>query len=86
MKHEPVQVKQSDNVGRNVIDNFETAIRRDNHYSGEIYAFSFTKSSYEEVARAENQDSLHIKLIPISELLNGETMVGTEKQAVMIKD
>jgi len=69
LKHEPIQVKQSENIGRNVIDNFETAIRRASHNSGEIYAFSFTNSAYEEVARAENQDDIYIKLIPISKLL-----------------
>jgi hypothetical protein len=33
---EPVQVKQSEHVGRNVVDNFETAVRRDGDDSGYI--------------------------------------------------
>ena len=30
----PIQVKQSDSVGRNVVDNFETAIRRTGKHKG----------------------------------------------------
>lgn len=37
----PIQVKQSDHVGRNVVDNFETAMRRAHHDTGYIVAFSF---------------------------------------------
>jgi hypothetical protein len=37
----PIQVKQSENVGRNVVDNFETAIRRINKKKGYIVAYSF---------------------------------------------
>lgn len=84
--NEPIQVKQKERIGRNVIDNFETAIRRANHTSGKIYAFSFAKGAYEEVARAENQDNLHIKLIPISELLDGTTVKGIERQTTMIQE
>jgi len=43
-------VKQSEDVGRNVIDNFETAIKRANKKRGIIVAFSFGKGAYEEVA------------------------------------
>ena len=28
LNHHPIQVKQSESVGRNVVDNFETALRR----------------------------------------------------------
>ncbi|MGB3479415.1 MAG: DNA methyltransferase [bacterium] len=65
----PIQVKQSDKVGRNIIDNFETAIRRLKKKKGEIYAFSFTKGSYDEVARAKREEKLEIKLITVEDLL-----------------
>ncbi len=65
----PVQVKQSDSVGRNVIDNFETAIQRVNKKRGVIIAFSFTKGSYEEAARAKNRRGLDIRLKTIGEIL-----------------
>ena len=51
----PLQVKKSKSVGRNVVDNFETAIRRANKDKGVIVAFSFTKGAHEEVARARVQ-------------------------------
>lgn len=69
MEHKPVQIKQQENVGRNPIDNFETAIRRAGYKEGYFYAFSFTKDAYEEVARAETEDGLNIKLIRIEEII-----------------
>jgi len=68
MAREPVQVKQSEGVGRNIVDNFETAIRREHKTSGYIVAFSFAKSAYEEAARAKLEDSLDIKLVRVDEM------------------
>lgn len=67
MTRDPVQVKQSEGIGRNVIDNFETAIRREHKTIGYIIAFSFTKSAYEEAARAK-QEGLEIVLIRVDEI------------------
>ncbi len=64
----PVQVKQSDNVGRNVVDNFQAAMRRERKTSGYIIAFSFGKGAYEEAARARTEDNLDIKLVQVDEL------------------
>jgi DNA modification methylase len=64
-----VQVKQSDGVGRNVVDNFETALKRKKYTKGYIVAFSFSKGAYEEAARIK-KEGLEIKLIKVSELLN----------------
>ena len=64
-----IQVKQSDSVGRNVVDNFETALKRAKYKRGYIVAFSFTKGAYEETARIK-KEGLEIKLIKVSELLN----------------
>lgn len=64
-----IQVKQSEGVGRNVVDNFETALKRQNYKKGYIVAFSFSKGAYEEVARIKNKEGLKIKLITIEELL-----------------
>jgi DNA modification methylase len=65
-----IQVKQSEGVGRNVVDNFETALKRQNYKKGYIVAFSFSKGAYEEVARIKNKEGLEIKLITIEELLS----------------
>ena len=65
----PVQVKQSENVGRVTVDKFETAIRRYNKTRGAIIAFSYTKDAHEEVARAKNEEGLEIKLKTVEEIL-----------------
>jgi len=64
-----IQVKRSDRVGRNVVDNFETALKRANYKKGYIVAFSFSKGAYEEVARIKNKRELEIKLITVKDLL-----------------
>ncbi len=66
----PIQVKQSEDVGRNVVDNFETAIRRVKKKKGYIVAFSFGKGAYEEAARVKNQEAVDIELKTIKELLD----------------
>lgn len=65
----PCQVKQSDDVGRNVVDNFETAIQRAGKDRGVIVAFSFGKGAYEEVGRAKNEMNLDIRLKAVEEIL-----------------
>lgn len=67
--HEPIQVKQSDHIGRNVIDNFETAVQRAGKLKGSIVGFSFTKGAYEEVARAKATLGLEIELVTVGHLL-----------------
>jgi site-specific DNA-methyltransferase (adenine-specific) len=69
MVHDPIQVKQSEKVGRNVIDNFQTAMRREKKTTGYVIAFSFTKNAREEVARARWEEKLDIKLITVASLL-----------------
>lgn len=65
----PLQVKQSNDVGRNVVDNFETAIRRMGKKKGVIVAFSFGSGANEEVARVHNEEGLEIKLKTVEEIL-----------------
>lgn len=74
LQHYPIQVKQSEKVGRPVIDNFETAIRRyyKNHKAeirGLMVGFSFTKGAYEEVARAK-KEGMTIDLITVQDILD----------------
>jgi len=71
MNRYPIQVKQSERVGRNVVDNFETALQRAKHDIGHIIAFSFGKGAYEEVAEAK-QRGLHIELLAVDKLLEYE--------------
>ncbi len=65
----PIQVKQSDDVGRNTIDNFQTALRRSNNKTGVIVAFSFGRGSHEQIARCNLHDGLEITAITVNELL-----------------
>ncbi len=64
----PIQVKQTENIGRNVVDNFETAIKRVEKDRGYIIAFSFGKGAYEEVARIKKK-GLFIELFTVDKLL-----------------
>lgn len=68
LTRDPIQVKQSEKVGRNVVDNFQTAMRRGKHDTGYIVAFSFTRGAHEEVARAR-EDGLQIKLLRVTEVM-----------------
>ena len=65
----PIQVKQSEKVGRNVVDNFQSAIRRVRKDKGIIVAHSFTRGTKNEVARLSLDEDIHIKLVTTEELL-----------------
>jgi DNA modification methylase len=69
-----IQVKQSENVGRNVVDNFETALSRGKFEKGFIVAFSFTKGAHEEAARVKSE-GVEIKLIEVEDLLLGKVKI-----------
>ena len=76
----PIQVKRSDNIGRNVIDNFHSAVMRydKNLYEknkaemkpvGFIIAFSFGKGAIQEVARLHNQENVIIQLVTVEDIV-----------------
>ncbi len=69
MEQLPIQVKQSDRVGRVTVDTFETAIERYGASKGYIVAFSFTRNAREEVARAKADKGLEIELVEVSMLV-----------------
>jgi DNA modification methylase len=74
LRHYPIQVKQSESVGRPVVDSFQTALRRyykdrTKDFIGYIVAFSFTKGAHEEVARIKNE-GYKIELITVQRLLD----------------
>ena len=86
LEHLPIQVKQSDKVGRNVVDNFETAIKREKKHKGYIVAFSFTRNAHEEAARAARQEGLEIVLVPVSSLLEDSVTVASPTTDQLIAD
>ena len=76
----PVQVKRSDNVGRNVIDNFFAAVQRSDKKLfdknvenrkpvGYIIAFSFSRGAVEEVARLKNKQHIIIELKRVCDIV-----------------
>ena len=76
----PIQVKRSDNIGRNVIDNFLSAVQRydkrlfeknqaENNPVGFVIAFSFGKGAIEEVARLKNSENITIKLVQVEDVV-----------------
>ena len=76
----PIQVKRSDNIGRNVVDNFYSAVMRydkamyDKNKAeklpvGYIIAFSFGKGAIQEVARLLNDENVIIKLVTVESVV-----------------
>jgi len=76
----PIQVKRSDNIGRNVVDNFKSAIERydkklfdrnveEKKSVGYIIAFSFGKGSVEEVARLKLKENVIIELVTVEKIV-----------------
>jgi restriction endonuclease len=81
----PIQIKRSDGVGRNVVDNFQTAVRRHGAQGGFIVAFSFGRGAYEEAARAKS-DGLSITLVTVETLLDAATAVPLPGKDQMLAD
>jgi DNA modification methylase len=67
---DPVQIKQSDRVGREVVDTFETSVARAKKRKGFIVAFSFTRGAREEVARARRAGGPEVHLVTVEELVH----------------
>ena len=76
----PIQVKRSDNIGRNVVDNFKSAVERfdqrlfetnvaEEKPVGIIIAFSFGKGAIEEVSRLKNHQNVIIQLLRVDEIV-----------------
>ena len=67
----PIQVKRSDGIGRNVIDNFKSAMTRFNKEckQGYIIAFSFGRGAVEEVARLKREEDIDISLVRVDSII-----------------
>jgi DNA modification methylase len=76
----PIQVKRSDDIGRNVVDNFFSAVQRydkklyDKNVAagspvGYIIAFSFGKGAVQEVARLKNHENVIIQLVTVESII-----------------
>ena len=78
--HTPIQAKRQDNIGRNIIDNFISSVKRadkrlyeknikEKKPVGYIIAFSFGKGAIAEVARLRLEDRVIIKLVTVEEIV-----------------
>ena len=76
----PIQVKQSKNIGVNVVKNFSVSAKQFNKILfeknakeknpvGYIIAFSFGKGAIEETARLKNTENIIIKLVTVNEIV-----------------
>ncbi|HNL08689.1 MAG TPA: site-specific DNA-methyltransferase, partial [Chitinophagales bacterium] len=76
----PIQVKRSDNIGRNVVDNFYSAIQRfdkgtfeenkkEGKAVGHLIAFSFGRGATQEVARLKMAENIIINLVKIEDIV-----------------
>ncbi|MDR1484070.1 MAG: hypothetical protein LBT09_04520, partial [Planctomycetaceae bacterium] len=76
----PIQAKRSEDIGRNVIDNFLSAAKRSDNKLfaknqkegkpvGVIIAFSFGKGAIQEAARLKLNDKVIVKLVTVEEIV-----------------
>ena len=79
-ENQPIQVKRSDSIGRNIIDNFKSACERydktifeknkaENKPVGFIIAFSFGKGAIQEVARLKVEEQIIIELVTVESIV-----------------
>jgi DNA modification methylase len=66
---DPIQVKQSDHVGRPVVDSLVAALHREKADTGYIIAFSFSRGAHEEVARVKKDGGIDIRLLTVKQVL-----------------
>lgn len=68
----PIQVKQSEHVGRPEIQKFESAVRAEKKAKGYFFAFSFSKPAHEEVARCKQEEGTEIELLQVQDLMTAD--------------
>lgn len=73
----PIQVKQSERIGRNVVDNFKSALDRKGDKTGFIVAFSFGSGAIGETARLNREEDYDIELVTVKQVLDGHTLTKT---------
>jgi DNA modification methylase len=82
----PIQVKQSEHVGRNVVDNFKAALDRVGQKTGFIVAFSFGSGAKGETARLNRDEGYYIELVTVKQILEGHTLTKDERGKQVLSD
>ena len=67
----PIQVKKSDNIGRNVIDSFHKHLQKNG--KGIIIAKSFGRGAKEEVSRLRLKEGYDVTLVTVDDILRDVT-------------
>ncbi|MFH0765442.1 MAG: DNA methyltransferase [Calditrichota bacterium] len=70
-KQLPIQIKKSEHIGRNVIDNFYAALQRQGKKKGFIIGISFGSGAVKEVHRLKNSEGVEIVLLPLEDVMGG---------------
>ena len=66
---DPISIKQSDGIGRNVIDKLASAMGQSRAKNGIIVAFSFGSDAYTGKVRAKLNYRLEIQMVTVNELI-----------------
>jgi DNA modification methylase len=72
LENHPIQVKQTEAIGRPVVDNFVGVLEREKDKRGVIIGFNFTKGAFKEVARLKREQGKDIELITCKQLIKEE--------------
>lgn len=65
----PIQVKQMDNVGQPLIQNFIGHLMQNKQKRGFFIAFDFTKTAYECVAKVKQSSGIEIELVKVESFI-----------------
>jgi hypothetical protein len=71
----PIQIKQSDNIGRNVIEKFASVMGRIKAKNGIIIAFSFADDAIRGIVRARINYRVEIKKVTVKELIERRDII-----------
>ena len=68
----PIQIRQSDNIDRNAIENFASVMGRIKAKNGVIIAFSFADDAIRGIVRARMNYRVEIKKVTVKELIESK--------------
>jgi restriction endonuclease Mrr len=66
----PIQVKQTERVGRPDVDQFEAVMEREDRQRGFFVAFGYSSDAEQEAAQFHKRTGRIIKLITVQEILD----------------
>jgi tRNA G10 N-methylase Trm11 len=71
----PIQVKQSEKVGRPELDKFYSAIIRSKKNKGYFIAFSFSTGAITEAQRLIREENIVLNLVTVQDILEGKIVI-----------